>query len=36
MVVIKQTNGNLSNQRAKHAYETLKKLEKEKDDFFEL
>jgi hypothetical protein len=35
--VIKQTNGNSSNQqRAKHAYETLKKIEKEKDDFYEL
>ena len=36
-LVIKQTNGNSSNQqRAKHAYETLKKIEKEKDDFYEL
>lgn len=25
-----------SNQRARHAYETLQKLEKEKDDLFEL
>ena len=38
--VIKQTtvnnNHNNANQRAKHAYETLQRLEKEKDDLFEL